>query len=342
MENNLLIEKLNNWALELRENTADFAVSDEPLALYNAKIHNKWFTKENIIKSINAIADMISEKGAVRMWLEKYSLPTKNPKKIMLILAGNIPAVGFHDVLCTLISGHIAVVKMSSADKHLIPWIFEKSFEFFPEWSEKIIYIDDICKDFDAVIATGSDQSALVFESYFSSKPHLIRNNRSSLAILHNDDNDDDLANLGLDIFMYFGLGCRNVSLVFVPENFDKNRLYNVLLPWKNLDEHNAFANNYAYYKSYFSLSNEILLDGSFYLLRKINTLNAPVAILNFWEYRDISEVVDFINSNKNKIQCVVSSKHEIEKTVKMGKTQFPKIYDYADDIDTMEFLLSI
>ncbi|HPS83591.1 MAG TPA: acyl-CoA reductase [Bacteroidales bacterium] len=342
MKTDNIINRLADWAEDFRIGTRLFATEDLPEAFQQAMIHNKWFTKENIISSVNALAEMISDKACIEQWLKKYPEPTSDPKKILLILAGNIPAVGFHDVLCTLLSGHSAEIKLSSDDKFLIPWMLRAAEKHFPEWSSRIHYHEGLMQDFDAVIATGSNQSARTFQNYFSTKPNIIRHSRSSIAVVHDSDSDEDLKKLGNDVFMYFGLGCRNVSLVFIPKDFDKQRLFDAFLPWMRLADHNAFANNYVYYKSYFSLSKEEPLDGSFYLLRENRTTSAPVAIVHYAAYENISEVKDYIAQNSERIQCVVSAANDIENAVKPGQAQSPHIDDYADGVDTMEFLTAL
>jgi len=342
MKTDIIISRFQEWAKEFRTGTKLFATEDLPEAFQQAMIHNKWFTKENVINSVNALADMISDKAAVEQWLNKYPEPASTAKKVLLVLPGNIPAVGFHDVISTLISGHSAEIKLSSDDRFLIPWMLRAAENLFPEWRGRIHYHEGLIQDFDAVIATGSNQSAKTFENYFSARPHIIRHSRSSIAVVHNSDSDEDLKKLGDDVFMYFGLGCRNVSLIFIPKNFDKQRLFNAFLPWKRLAEHNAFANNYVYYKSYFSLSKEEPLDGSFYLLRENMSTSAPVAVLHYAEYEHINEVTNYISENSENIQCVVSTENDIDTAVKPGQAQSPRIDEYADGVDTMAFLAEL
>lgn len=342
MKTTITINRLAEWAQKLRAGTKSFASGNQPEAFYEAMTHNKWFTKENIIVSINALAEMISDENTVNEWLAKYPEPSSDPKKILLILAGNIPAVGFHDVLCTLLSGHSAEIKLSSDDKFLIPWMLRNAEKYFPEWTDRIHYHEGLIQNFDGVIATGSNQSAKTFKSYFSAKPHIIRHSRSSIAVINNNDSDEDLKKLGDDVFMYFGLGCRNVSLIFLPQGFDKQRLFDAFLSWKDLEYHNAFANNYVYYKGYFSLSKEEPLDGSFYLLRENMSTAAPVAVLHYTEYTHINDVKKYIAENEEHIQCIVSAENNLENAVKPGQAQFPRIDEYADGVDTMKFLAEL
>jgi len=342
MNTELIINRLSALASEFRTGTKLFATEDLPEAFLQAMYHNKWFTKENIISSVNALAEMISDVDTVNEWLKKYPEPVADPKNILLILPGNIPAVGFHDVLCTLLSGHSAEIKLSSDDTFLIPWMLRAAENIFPEWRSRIHYHEGLMQDFDAVIATGSNQSAKTFESYFSNKPHIIRHSRSSIAVIHASDSDEDLKKLGDDVFMYFGLGCRNVSLVFIPKDFDKQRLFDAFLPWKRLADHNAFANNYVYYSSYFGLSKEEPLDGSFYLLRENMSTAAPVAVLHYAEYAQLDEVKNYLAENAEYIQCVVSAENDIENAVKPGQAQSPRIDEYADAVDTMKFLAEL
>ena len=285
MEAETIYKKLSGWANDIRKGASSFLSSDQPNELQKAMAQNKWFVKENIVCALNSLADMISDKEHIEKWLNKYDFSIQTPRKILLILAGNIPAVGFHDVLCTLISGHKAEIKLSSDDSHIIPWLLKIAEKHFPEWKDKINYHDGLINDFDAVIATGSNQTATGFKKYFANKSHIIRHNRSSIAVIQNSDSDKDLINLSNDIFMYFGLGCRNVSLIFLPRDFNKQRIYDAFKTWEHLANHNAYANNYVYYKSYFSLTKEQPLDGSFYILRENSSTSAPVAVVHFQEY---------------------------------------------------------
>lgn len=342
MNNIDMVSRLSSFAKEISRSTLLFSTNDLPEAFQQAMLHNKWFTKSNILAAMNHWANSLADEKTVELWLNKYQLPVSNSQKVLLVLAGNIPAVGFHDVLCTLLSGHEAEIKLSSDDRFLIPWMLRKLVEFVPEWKNKYHFHEGLISHFDAVIATGSNQSAKTFERYFNKKPRIIRHDRSSMAVVHQSDNAETLQKLAEDVFLYFGLGCRNVSLIYLPADFDKQRLFDAFLPWNHLAQHNAYANNHDYYNGYFSLSNEELLDGNFYLLRKQASLHAPLAVINFQEYNDIDQVKSFIANNKNNIQCVVSSEQIVADCILPGQSQFPAINQYADGVDTMEFLTTI
>lgn len=341
MKSDRISNYLRNFANEIGIGAHKFETENLPKAFLDAQQHNKWFTKNNILTAMNYWADKLANKAEVELWLGKYAEPDSySEKKILLILAGNIPAVGFHDVLCTLLSGHRAEIKLSSDDRFLIPWLLEKLSDIIPQWKNRYQFHQGLIKDFDAVIATGSNQSAKTFESYFSNKPRIIRHNRSSIAVIHSDDSNENLQQLANDVFLYFGLGCRNVTTILLPVNFDKQRLFDAFLPWNHLGQHNAFANNHDYYNGYFSLTNEELLDGGFYLLRKHAGIHAPLSVINFQEYSSDEQAIAFITANSNDIQCIVSSKNIVDGTVMPGQAQFPALGEYADGVDTMKFLL--
>ncbi len=342
MNNIDMVSNLSSFAKEISSSCLLFSNDDLPEAFQQAMLHNKWFTKSNILVAMNHWANSLADEKTVELWISKYNLAVVNSQKVLLILAGNIPAVGFHDVLCTLLSGHEAEIKLSSDDRFLIPWMLRHLVEYFPEWKDKYRFHDGLISEFDAVIATGSNQTAKTFESYFSKKPRIIRHNRSSMAVVHQNDNSESLQKLGEDVFLYFGLGCRNVSLIFLPEGFDKQRLFDAFLPWNYLAQHNAYVNNHDYYNGYFSLTNEELLDGNFYLLRKKACLYAPLSVLNFQEYNDIDQAKSFIEAYRENIQCVVSAQPIVPNTIMPGQTQLPSIDEYADGEDTMEFLLGL
>ncbi len=342
MKNPELIQGLKSFSADIRRGTLLFGTDDFPEAFRQAMLHNKWFVRENIIEALNHWADLLDDETSVGEWLSAYPDPVSDPKKMLLVLPGNLPAVGFHDVLCTLLSGHRAEIKLSSDDRFLIPWLLDRLSAAVPQWKGRYTFHEGLIKDFDAVIVTGSNQTAQTLAQYFSGRPSLIRHHRNSLAIINESDTNEDLENIAGDVFRYFGLGCRSVSLLFLPAEFDLQRIFDAFKSWLFMASHNAWANNYDYYKGYFTLMKEELLDGGFYLLRKNESLHGPVAVINIVPYTDANEFSAFIQQHSDQIQCVVSSKPHVAGAVAPGRAQFPPLHEYADGVDTLRFLMDL
>lgn len=329
----------------------------------NAKHYNAWFTPGQTEKAVRSIGNMLSG-PAISTWFENEKQKLLSPgisgdqadirrqntgqlRTVGLILAGNIPLVGFHDILCVLASGHTALIKLSSQDKYLTPYILEKLIEFEPSLSARIIYTERL-ENFDAVIATGSNNSSRYFEYYFSKVPHIIRKNRNSVAILTGNESEDQLKALGNDIFDYFGLGCRNVSKLYVPKGYVFNTFFESIESFKSISDHHKYNNNYDYNKSVFLVNQEPHLDNGFLLLKPVGendtSLSSPLATLYYEEYNDIQSLYFSLLERSSEIQCVVSnSRPDLpNQWVNFGETQRPELWDYADGINTMQFLLSL
>ncbi len=303
-----------------------------------AELHNKWFTHENVIYALKGWGELLQE-SRLKSWLREYPIQKVQPKTVAIITAGNIPLVGFHDVLCTLITGHKALIKCSSNDKVLLPFITEFLMAQNDEFGEQIEFSDGILEDFDAVIATGSNNTARYFEYYFGKKPHIIRKNRNSVAVLTGDESDEELILLGEDVFRYFGLGCRSVSKLFVPKGYDFERLFKAFFKYKDLLQHAKFANNYDYNKAVYLMSEFDILDNGFMMLKEDASYASPIATL-FYEYYDSGqELKQRLKQEQEKIQCVVARGFSADE-VQFGHTQQPDLNDYADGVDTVEFLL--
>ena len=298
-------------------------------------LRNTWFTKENIKNSLNFWHEQLNNDMLVA-WLKPYKInEVKSQKKVLVIMAGNIPLVGFHDFLTVLISGHKVVVKMSSIDNVLLKVIIEKLISIAPEISDSISFVDDLkSKSFDAVIATGSDNSAQYFEYYFKDAKKIIRKNRRSVAVLNDTESSVQLRGLANDVFAYFGLGCRNVSKLFLPRGYDLNKLFEVFFAYSYVLEHTKYANNYDYNKAIFLMGSNELIENGFLLMKEDKSLLSPVAMLYYEYYDDVKTVEKFIQANTEQLQCVVS-KFDIP----FGDTQKPHLWDYADGLDTVEFL---
>jgi len=259
-------------------------------------------------------------------------------RSIGLILAGNIPIVGFHDILCVLASGHKALIKLSSHDQKFIPYLLNKLIEIEPGFELQISYIDRL-KDFDAVIATGSNNTSRYFDYYFSKVPHIIRKNRNSVAILNGEESKEDLEALGHDIFDYFGLGCRNVSKLYVPKDYDFKEFFESIEEFKSVADHHKYNNNYDYNKSIFLVNLDKHFDNGFLLLKEDSRFVSPLAVLYYKEYQTIEQLGSELIKNEDLIQCIVSNSKLPLSTVAFGQSQCPGLMDYADGVDTMKFL---
>ena len=268
--------------------------------------------------------------------------PDNGEKRVALIMAGNIPLVGFHDLLCVLISGNTAVVKMSSQDEVLVKKLVEMLAEISPELAAKVELSDGKIEGFTHVIATGSNNSARHFEYYFGKYPNIIRKNRNSIAIINGDESLDELRALGKDIFRYFGLGCRNVSKVYLSDKMNPATFLATLEDWKPIGNHNKYFNNYEYHKAIFLVEKMTHLDNGFLLLREEPNLGCPVGVLHFQPYATIDQMKAEVKIHEDEIQCIVASdKLGFENSVPFGKAQSPELWDYSDGVDTIEFLLS-
>lgn len=302
--------------------------------------HNGWFTKENIVFALNGWSNSLNI-NTLNEWIGKYNFNNIPSKKVAIIMAGNIPLVGFHDFLSVLILGHEVVVKQSSNDKHLLPYLAKYIEHVEPEFKGKITFTEEKLQDFDAVIATGSDNTARYFEYYFKGKPSIIRKNRNSVAVLTGRETDDELKALSEDVFRYYGLGCRNVSKLFVPKNYEFNAFFNGMFDWNPIIHQHKYANNYDYNKAVYIMSEFDLLENGFLMIKEDQSYSSPIATLFYEYYDDIDELKLKLQDNKNNIQCVVSN-GIVENSVAFGQTQHPQLWDYADDIDTIAFLINI
>ncbi len=306
-----------------------------------ASHQNNWFTLENTRKAIQSIADFYLDRTLLESWVGLYEIPDKPPitKSIGVIMAGNIPAVGFHDLMTIVISGHECVAKVSSQDAVLMLALIEKLLEISPELG---IRISEKMNEVDALIATGSDNSARYFEYYFRNKPHIIRQNRSSVAVLNGNETADDFYNLGRDITDYYGLGCRNISKFYVPEGYDFVSFYETIEPLGDIFYHNKYKNNYDYNKSIYLVNQVHHYDNGFLILTENNSLVSPISVIFYETYKNEKDLQEKISSKTDKIQCIVSKDAWFENSIPFGETQKPKLWDYADGVDTMIFLLSL
>ena len=305
-----------------------------------AKEHNGWFTDKNLVFSIESWSNALTQKN-INHWVSPYNFDQSNPKTIAIIMAGNIPLVGFHDFLSVLICGHRVLVKQSSNDKHLLPFLAKYLEHVEPEFKGNIRFTEDKLEGFDAVIATGSDNTARYFEYYFKNKPSIIRKNRNSVAVLTGNETKTQLESLSDDIFTYYGLGCRNVSKLFVPKNYNFESFFNAIYKWHPIINEAKYANNYDYNKAVYLMSEFDMLENGFMMIKEDKSHASPIATLFYEYYNSAKELKQKLKTEAEKIQCIVANSFT-ENEIAFGETQNPQLWDYADDIDTVEFLLEI
>ncbi len=309
---------------------------------------NPWFDRGNIFNSLTGISQMLEEEK-FNKWLDNYNSKLQSGLKIKcniaVIMAGNIPLVNFHDFLCVLITGHNFIGKLSSNDQVLPIAISDLLISIEPSFENKIHFTSERLSGFDAVVATGSDNSSRYFEYYFGKYPHIIRKNRNSIAVLDGSEDKQSLEALAGDIFSYYGLGCRNVSTILVPENYSFDLFFEALKNWKSIIEFYKYKNNYDFYKSVFLVNKTPHLDNGFVLLKEDNNLSSPLSVIHYQQYSSKENIKEYIKTNKDLIQCIVASEFDLGIegiTTSFGKSQFPELWDYPDRIDTVHFLLNI
>ncbi len=308
--------------------------------IHLSQSHNGWYTPEQVYFAIQSWAQALTEEN-INEWLSGYTIDSAEPKTIALILAGNIPLVGFHDFLSVLITGNNVLVKTSSNDQHLLPFLAKYIIAIEPEFETKITFSDGKLENFDAVIATGSNNTARYFEYYFKDKPSIIRKSRNSVAVLTGKETNEQLIALGEDIFRYFGLGCRNVSKLFVPKGYSFNAFFEAIFTYQDIIHYEKYANNYDYNKAVFLMSNFKLLDNGFLTIKEDTSHASPISSVFYEFYEDLENLQTRLESESDKIQCIVSD-NIIKNSIPFGQTQSPKLWDYADNIDTISFLLTI
>ncbi len=301
-----------------------------------ATAKNPWFTEDFINKSTNAIAHQFLDKNKLREWTNHYHLDDLiAPKNLGIVMAGNIPMVGFHDLLSVFITGHNQKIKLSSKDDVLIPYLIKK----ITEWEPQVVNYISIANQLigcDAYIATGGNQSAVYFEQYFSKYPNIIRRNRTSVAVLKGNESIDELLLLAEDIQSYFGLGCRNVTKIYVPQGYDFIPFLNSFKRFNYFREHNKYSNNYDYQLSILLLNNIKYMSNENLLLAENEKLFSPISVLHYEHYEDYSNLMKMLSENQD-IQCIVGIDN-----IKFGQSQNPNLFSYADGVDTIQFLLSL
>lgn len=304
-------------------------------AMHNARLKNTWFTTQNIAFAFKGWSGVLTEEKIVQ-WLGAYSEQDAT-KTVGVVAAGNIPLVGLHDALSVLLSGHKLQIKLSKDDTDLMLMALNVLKKFNPDWADCIQVAPLKLSNFDAVIATGSNNTARYFEAYFGRYPHIIRKNRTSIAVLNGTESPSDLEALADDIFIHFGMGCRNVSKVFLPEAYDLNKVIGALYKYKEVVHHHKYGNNYDYHKALYLMNGDEILENGFMLFKEDESLHSPLSVLFYEYYSDEDQLRKKINSFSEEIQCVIS-----QKDIPFGKAQKPELWDYADGVDTLKFLSSL
>ncbi|MBM3403861.1 MAG: acyl-CoA reductase [Bacteroidetes bacterium] len=300
---------------------------------------NPWFTRDNINFAWKEVAEKL-DRQTLQDWIFPYAeriSGLKKPQRIAVVMSGNIPMAGFHDFLCTLITGHKLIAKCSSADNILIPFLSRILASFNTAFSEMITFTEGTLAGFDKVIASGSNNTSRYFEYYFRNHPHIIRKHRNGIAILDGKESADELKNLGEDIFRYFGLGCRSISKMYIPNRFRWEELFESMLPYQFLFHHHKYRNNYDYQKAIRIMNNRPFLDNGFVMFQESAAIASPIGVLFYETYDGLAQVMSICEQREDEIQCIVS--HAFPRAVAFGEAQKPSLQTYADKVDTIRFL---
>lgn len=314
---------------------------DELLSLTaRARNQNAWFDRSSVASAMRGIAVLLDEEP-LRRWLAHYPAEPSVPRQVGVVMAGNIPMVGFHDALCVLLSGHTLLAKLSKEDTVLMSWLLAELIRIEPRFADRVQLVDRL-NAADAYIATGSDNTARYFDYYFGQKPNIIRRNRTSVAVLTGREAPHDLGLLGEDIFRYYGLGCRNVSKLFVPAGYDFTPLLDSLQPWHSVQDHHKYQNNYDYNKSIMLVNAVPHLDTGFLLVTESPLLVSPISVVHYSTYANEVDLVDQLTDIAAQTQCIVSGGGQWAGSFQFGRAQSPAVSDYADGVDTMAFLAGL
>lgn len=324
----------------LKQIASENPTSEAKETYQKAEAENGWFTQENILYALKSWGDVLSEEN-LRHWISNYQIKETSPKTIGVVMAGNVPLVGFHDFLSVLVTGNKVQAKLSSNDKTLLPFLAKHLISVAPEFKEYIEFTEGKLTDFDAVIATGSNNTARYFDFYFGKYPHIIRKNRNSVAVLSGAETQEELTALADDIFRYFGLGCRNVSKIFIPENYDFEPFFKAMFHWKEIIHNHKYINNYDYNKAVYLMDGLPLLDNEFMLLKEDSGFSSPISVVFYEKYTSAEHLKKDLKQQSENIQCIVS-KTGLPNEIPFGKAQAPALWDYADGVDTVNFLLKL
>lgn len=324
---------------------------DEYLAALQQRtaFHNPWFTLPHQQQALSAICKHFLDASALADWVAPYTQQIEAKpsegyplKTVGLVLAGNIPLVGFHDILCVFVAGHRSQIKLSEKDKFVLPYLIKVLCRLAPKAADYFDFVEQL-KGFDAVIATGSNNSARYFEAYFGKYPNIIRRNRNGVAILTGQESSKELRALGGDIFQYFGLGCRNVAKLYVPEGYDFRALLEVLHEWKELQNHPKYRNNFDYHYALLTLNKTPFYHNGAIILREDTAMLSHIAGLYYEYYSDLQLLEKALHNRREEIQLLLCQEPVVAIPSKpFGEAQQPKLNDYADGVDTMAFLLEL
>lgn len=333
---------INNIQEEMYSEAMKTALWKMKSLIQNEYIHHSWFIPPFIEEALKGINYMLFEEK-LNKWLSAYpAIQSKTQSnRIGVVMAGNIPMVGFHDFLCVLLTGDIFVGKLSSNDKHLLPALAEILCVIEPRFSSFIFFTENKLENIDKIIATGSNNSARYFEYYFSKYPSIIRKHCNSVAILNGNETEEELTDLCDDICLYFGLGCRSVSKLYVPQNYNFTALFEHLNRYKSIFEmHHSYMNNLEYQKTVHLLNKIPFLDQGILLFKEHSSLSSPISVIHYEFYKEESDVLQILEEQSDIIQCVACCTNKRTEGIRFGRTQFPEVNDYANKIDTLAFLL--
>ena len=296
--------------------------------------YNNWFIPKFVNDAIFNVGVFLNEAELIQF---TAGIPIKEPKTVAVICAGNIPMVCFHDVMCVLLSGNTALIKLSADDDLLLPFFLRLLAHYEPEFEKQVLFADGKLGKFDAIIATGSNNTASHLHYYFGKHPNIIRKSRTSVAVLSGKETTEDLKDLGKDVFQYFGLGCRNVNKLLVPEGYSFNTFFESILDYGFVVNNKKYGNNYDYHRAIYLLESMPFLDNNFLMIRESPDLHSPVGVLYYQYYKNDADIKNYLETNKEQIQCVVGEGH-----IPFGYSQQPVITDFADNVNTLGFLVTL
>lgn len=316
-------------------------ISEDYNSLVNtANAQNGWFTEDNIKFALDSWSNALTEKN-LRQWTSKYSFAEGTPKTIAIVMAGNIPLVGFHDFISVLISGNNVLAKMATSDTILLTYVTKQLIAIEPSFAAAITFTKEKLENFDAVIATGSNNTAKYFDHYFNKYPNIIRKNRNSVAVITGKETTAQMEALADDVFRYFGLGCRNVSKIYLPQEYDLDHFFNAMFSWKEVINNHKYMNNYDYNKAVYLMSDIKLLDNEFMLLKEDEGFSSPISVVMHERYTSLQEVQTKISNQSQHIQAIVAD-CGINNEIPFGIAQTPALWDYADAVDTLQFIIEL
>ncbi|WP_185855954.1 acyl-CoA reductase [Blattabacterium cuenoti] len=304
-------------------------------------LKNSWFRRKDLLITIGHWGDLL-QKDKIESWIKKYyfeSFPKKK-KTVLVVMPGNIPMVGFHDFLCVLLSRHRILIKLSEEDNLLLPFLCKIIIDINPLLEKEIKFTKNIFKEeFSYVIATGSHNTSRYFEYYFRKYPMILRKSRTSIAIIQGNEKKQNLMLLNRDIFTYSGKGCRSVGKIFIPYNYDLNLILEKSYPFEYIKKNKKYIDNYNYYLSIYTMNKIPLIKNSLVLFKEEKNYHSPISVVYYEFYKNLNHLKSSIQKNKEHLQCIIAN-DIFSNEVAFGNAQFPKLEDYADNIDTIQFLL--